>query len=497
MTSARDAALPDATEALARWARSDLARIAHPARPWVPPRTGPDGEPALDVLVVGAGQSGLATGFGLLRARVDNILLVDRAERGMEGPWRTFARMPTLRSPKDYTGPDLDIPSLTYQSWHEARYGAAHWQALDRIPRGDWADYLLWLRDTVGVPVLNGVAVTGIVPARGPGGEFLAVTLRDGAGVETVRYARRVVLATGQDSMGRWVMPDFIDRLPEHLRAHSADPIDFAALRGRTVAVLGAGASALDNAAMALEAGAASVHVFCRRPEPQLVQPYLWLTFRGFLQHLSELDDPWRWRLMRYILSLREGFPQPTWDRCARHANFTLHTGAPWLDARAAGDGPKGDSPKRDSLVIETPQGPFRADFAICGTGIDVDPTLRPELAACASNIASWGDRYAPPEGERDDRLARFPYLGPDYALQERVAGETPWIGRLHLFSIASTVSFGPSGSSINAMTTAVPKLVTGLTGALFREDLETHWASLQAWDVRQTDLRLPVPSPA
>jgi hypothetical protein len=143
-------------------------------------------------------------------------------------------------------------------------------------------------------------------------------------------------------------------------------------------------------------------------------------------------------------------------------------------------------------VEIDTPQGPFRADFAICGTGIEVDPASRPELAPYAGNIACWGDRYTPPQEEADARLARFPYLARDYALQEKVAGETPWIGRIHIFSIASTMSFGPSGSSINAMTTAVPKLVSGLTRALFQEDVEHHWASLQAWDIRQTELRRP-----
>ncbi|WP_222128237.1 NAD(P)-binding domain-containing protein [Roseomonas gilardii] len=476
-----DVVTADPLFALAQQARRDLDRISHPARPWVPPCTGPDGQPVLDVMIVGAGQSGLATGFGLMRAQVTNILLVDKAPRGLEGPWLTYARMPTLRSPKEYTGPDLDIPSLTYQSWHEARYGAADWAQLFRISRQDWAEYLLWLRDTVGVPVRNGVSVTDIAPAAS--GTLLAVTLTDGEGHSEIRHARRVVLATGQDSLGRWSMPDFVEALPPHLRAHTADPIDFAALRDRTVAVLGVGASAMDNAAMALEAGAKEVHVFCRRPELQLVQPYLWLTFSGFLRHLSDMEDPWRWRMMRYILGLREGFPQPTWERCAKHRNFVLHTGAPWLNARPVAEG----------VEIGTPQGPFQADFVICGTGIEIDPPCRPELRYCADNIASWGDRYVPPEDERDSRLSRFPYLGRDYALQERTEGQTPWIRRLHLFSIASTVSFGASGSSINAMNIAVPKLVSGLTEALFREDLEQHWASLQGWDVRQAEIRWPV----
>jgi cation diffusion facilitator CzcD-associated flavoprotein CzcO len=452
--------------------RRDLFRIAHPYRPWLTPRTGPDGRPALDVLVAGAGQSGVAVGFALLRSKVDNILLVDRADEGMEGPWRTYARMPTLRSPKDFTGPDLDIPSLTYEAWHEARYGRASWEALDLIAREDWADYLLWVRRVTGVPVRNRTALTAIAPA----GDLLAATLCDEHGERTV-YARKIVLATGQESTGRWWLPPEIEALPAHLRAHTADPIDFAALAGRTVVVLGMGASALDNAATALEAGA-DVTLLCRRAEPQVVQPYRWLTFRGFLRHLGDLPDDWRWRLMRHILSLREGFPQATWDRCARHAGFRLVTGAPVTRAWAD-----------DRVHLETPPGTFAGDLVIAGTGIENEFALRPELANFAGNIATWGDRYTPPAEERDDRLARFPYLAPDYAFTETRPGETPWIRNVHLFSIGSTMSFGASGSSINAMTTAVPRLVDGLTRGLFTGDLAAHWASLAAYDVPQATI--------
>jgi cation diffusion facilitator CzcD-associated flavoprotein CzcO len=274
-------------------------------------------------------------------------------------------------------------------------------------------------------------------------------------------------------------MPDFVAALPERFRAHAADPIDFAALRGRRVAVLGAGASAFDNAAMPLEAGAAEVVLFCRRAEPQLVQPYRWLTFAGFLRHLSDLDDAWRWRIMRHILSLREGFPQETYDRCSRHPTFQLRTGAPWTAASVVGE----------AVALQTPTGQYEADFLICGTGVEMDFGRRPELARVADNIARWCDRYHPPDDERDDRLGRFPYLAADYALQPRRPGETEWMADIHMFNIASTMSFGPSGSSINAMTTAVPKLVFGLTRGLFIGDQERHWKSLLAYDVRQARL--------
>jgi cation diffusion facilitator CzcD-associated flavoprotein CzcO len=102
------------------------------------------GKPALDALIVGAGQSGLVTAFALMRERVRNILAIDRAPAGKEGPWVTFARMPTLRSPKDQTGPDLGIPSLTFQAWYEAQHGAAAFASLHLIPSVDWHEYLQW-----------------------------------------------------------------------------------------------------------------------------------------------------------------------------------------------------------------------------------------------------------------------------------------------------------------------------------------------------------------
>jgi cation diffusion facilitator CzcD-associated flavoprotein CzcO len=470
--------MSDALTELEANVRADLARIAHPGAAWLEPKTGPDGKPALDVLVIGAGQSGIAIGFGLMRSRVSNILLLDKADEGMEGPWFTYARMPTLRSPKDYTGPDLDIPSLTYQSWHEARFGKESWQTLNLIRREHWAEYLLWLRRTIGLPVRNGCELMEIRPA--PDG-LLAARVKRGDGVETL-HARKIVLATGQEGMGNWMIPEQLSHLPMSSVATVADDIDFENLRGKRVAVIGAGASAFDNAATALEAGAAEVHLLCRRAQIQLIQPYRWLTFRGFLRHLSDLDDAWRWRFMRTILEMREGFPQPTYDRCARQANFTLHEGAPLESARETGGG----------IELQTPRGAIAADFVICGTGIDMDFSGRGELRAFAGNIATWADRYQPPESERSARLGRFPYLADDYAFTERVAGETPWISNIHLFAIASTMSFGPSGSSINAMTTAVPKLVNGLTRGLFRADVERHWASLRAYDVPQAVVTRP-----
>ncbi|MBW6398818.1 NAD(P)-binding domain-containing protein [Roseomonas sp. HJA6] len=452
----------------------DLDLIAHPRPAWLEPKTAGD-RPVLDCLVVGGGQGGLAVAFALRRDKVDNILVVDSAAAGREGPWVTYARMRALRSLKDQTGPDLRIPSLTYQAWHEAQWGPAHFAAMRLIPKELWNDYLVWFRRVTGIPVRNGVTAGRITPARTDDGlPCLSVDTSDGA-----MLARKVVLATGQEGVGRRWMPDFVEALPKPLRAHAWEEIDFAGLRGKVVAVLGAGASAFDNAAMALEAGAAEVHLFCRRAEPMVVQPYRWLSFAGFLRHMADMPDAWRWRFMAKILGMREGFAQDTYDRANAFPNFTMHVGQPWTGAREA----------QGRLVLETARGDVTADFAICGTGVRMDPFAVPMLEACADNIALWADRYTPPPEEADDRLLAFPYLAPDSSFVEKRPGETPWIRDIHLFGIGTSMSFGPSGASINAMAIAAPRLAAGVTRGLFEADLPRLHADLMAYDLPQVVL--------
>src|SRR5215475_14547115 len=107
--------------------RRELAFLNHPSREWAIPRY-QDGARALDALIVGGGQGGLATAFGLMRERITNFRIIDRNPRGLEGPWRRFARMRGLRTSSDVTGIDLGIPSLTARAWYEARYGRKAWE---------------------------------------------------------------------------------------------------------------------------------------------------------------------------------------------------------------------------------------------------------------------------------------------------------------------------------------------------------------------------------
>src|SRR5882762_5710807 len=238
-------------DGLTALARRELEQLRYPAPNWVLPRDG-----LVDVVVVGGGMCGQTATFALLREGVSNLRCLDRAARGDEGPWTTFARMDILRSPKHLTGPDLGIASLTYRAYHEAKFGLAHWEKLHKIDRVEWARYLMWVRESVGIPVENEIAVRTVELERG--------AVRISTAKETIR-ARKVVLAMGREGSGALRWPNFATFDPAKRAPgvyHSADDLDFAKLRAKRVGILGAGASAFDNAAEALEAGAAEVVMF-------------------------------------------------------------------------------------------------------------------------------------------------------------------------------------------------------------------------------------------
>ena len=272
----------------------------YPSRPWVVPRRH-NGEPVYDALIVGGGQSGITIAFRLLRERVTNIRVLDRNREGLAGPWITFARMHTLRTPKDVVGPSLDFPVSPRGRGTKRRFGENSWASVGKVPRTLWHEYLGWLRRIAGIDVTHQADVSDIEPIAGG---LFAVTVQNGGATQTM-FARNVVLATGLEGSGRWIVPSMIEHaLPRERYAHTSEAIDFAALAGRRIGVIGAGASAFDNAAMALEHGAAAVELFCRRPKLPIINPNRWIEFYGFLRHFADLDDAARWRFIKFIFDM-------------------------------------------------------------------------------------------------------------------------------------------------------------------------------------------------
>src|SRR5215510_10591220 len=94
----------------------DLEFLELPSKPWVPEHLH-NGLPVRDVVVIGAGMCGLAVTAKLVLTGITNVVAYDAAPAGLEGPWETFARMQTLRSPKTLHGPALGLPQLTFRAW--------------------------------------------------------------------------------------------------------------------------------------------------------------------------------------------------------------------------------------------------------------------------------------------------------------------------------------------------------------------------------------------
>jgi len=456
--------------ALSRQVERDLERLDYPRRPWVSPRQTRAGAPVYDVVIVGGGQSGLTAAFGLARERVGNVLVVDKNPLDRAGPWLSFARMRTLRTPKYLTGPDLGIPSLTPRAYYEAQFGEDSWEELGLIPKESWASYLSWFRRTLQIPVEPETTVGALeydasegcftVPCLGPNGERLL-------------FARRVVLATGIDGSGEWRIPrEVSEALPRRLYAHTREDIDFEALRGKRVAVLGAGASGFDNAATALESGASEVHLLFRRPKLVNVNPYRWAEFVGFLKHAADLPDADKWRFISQILRMGQLPPADTLARAQQHPAFNLHAGSSWRSLTMRGE----------SIEIRCETGTISADFVIVATGFSTDLSARPELARFQSEIALWSDRYAPPPAERHDDLARHPYLGKGFEFTEKTPGSAPYLAHLYNYTFGGLLSMGFGGASISGLKYSSQRLVSGITSSLFLEDRAAHFESLRTF---------------
>ncbi len=455
-------------EALTQRVRRDLALLDYPRRPWVTPKVSRSGEPVYDVVVVGGGQSGLTAAFGLARERVGNVLVVDKNPLDRAGPWLSFARMRTLRTPKYLTGPDLGIPSLTPRAYYEAQFGEGSWEELGLVPKELWADYLAWYRQTLQIPV---EAETSVGALDYDAEERCFLVPCSGARGERTLRARRVVLATGIDGSGEWRVPSAVsDALPQHSYAHTRDNIDFLALRGKRVAVLGAGASGFDNAATALDRGAAEVHLLFRRASLVNVNAYRWAEFVGFLKHHADLPDAEKWRFISQIMRMGQLPPADTLARAQQHPGFHLHPGSPW----------KRLSMRGEQIEIETGTQTLVVDFVIVATGFVTDLAARPELARFEPHIARWADRYQPPAADANDDLKRHPYLGPGFEFTERQPGQAPHLQHLHNYTFGGLLSMGFGGASISGLKYSAQRLVSGITRSLFLEDGELHYQSLR-----------------
>ncbi|WP_321897162.1 NAD(P)-binding domain-containing protein [Burkholderia cepacia] len=438
---------------------------------------GPDPEnwvidrPGIDhnVVIVGGGQSGAAFAFALRRAGIGKVSVIERApDEDSAGVWRTYARMNRLRTPKALAGPEAGLPALGFQAWHEARHGEMAYAAIERIGREQWAEYLAWYRHFLGIPIRYGTTLERIEP---DGSHFrLHLALRHGTVLERrVETARKLILASGVAGNGEPNIVQPLASLPSTHFAHTSDAIDFALLRGKSVAVIGAAASAFDAAATALDAGAADVHLFARRATLAAVPVNRARAYTGAYDNFSALPDALRWR---QALRFRRAGSTPPADAVARatcFANFRLHLAANWREAAVHGE----------RVRVWTDGTSFSFDFVIAGTGYTVDLHARPELADVADHVLLWRDRYVPARDELDEALGAYPYLGDALEYLEKSPGSAPYLRNIHVFNPAAFVSRGLPVGDVPSMKRDIPAVVSRISRDLFIEDLNAHEARM------------------
>ncbi|HEX4837234.1 MAG TPA: FAD-dependent oxidoreductase [Solirubrobacteraceae bacterium] len=219
--------------------------------------------PDLEVAVIGAGPHGLSAATHLRRAGIRaHVFGAPMAF------WRTMPEGMRLRSNMTATNMIEPVGPLSLAGYAEAT-GV---QLEQPVPLSDFIAYGSWVQ-RMEAPDVDERTVTAL--QRAPGG--FSLELDDGERVS----ARRVVLACGIASFER--IPAGFDHLPPDRLSHTAHHHDLHVFCGRRVAVVGAGQSAFECAALMRECGATQVEVLARAPA------VVWLRGHGVKKILGRL----------------------------------------------------------------------------------------------------------------------------------------------------------------------------------------------------------------
>ena len=302
-------------------------------------------------------------------------------------------------------------------------------------------------------------------------------------------HARRVVLATGRGGAGGDKIPDLIDAdLWPGLAAHTNEAIDFASLAGRSVGILGGGASAWDNAATALERGAGRVDMYVRRHHLPQINKGRGSASPGYFHGWAALDDAARWALFVYLNDEQAPPPHETVRRALRQPQFHIHFGKPVAACDPARRKGPGADPRRGCAADCT-------TFSSSAPAFRSTPASIPEIADLTPSVARWRDRYEPPEDLQRQELGDFPYLGEGFELLEREPGSCPALSRIHLVNHGAALSQGAIASDIPGVNVAAERVSTAIVKSLFAEDIGAIRQALEAFDepeLRDTPFFVP-----
>jgi FAD-dependent urate hydroxylase len=318
---------------------------------------------ASEVLIVGAGPYGLSISTHLRGRGIDHLIV----GRPMD-TWRTHMPAGMYLKSEPY-GSDMSSPQAGYDL-----EGYCRSERINGIGRGiplpldRFLDYADWYIKQL-IPDVIDATVTAIEAADGG----FRVTFADAEPVA----ARNVVIATGV--LPHYYIPAELSSLPSELVSHTADHHRFDRFKGRRVAVVGAGSSALETAALLHEAGC-EVQLVVRCPDSPI-----WGTRALPLTPLTRLRNN----------KLCEGWKCPLWNsptafrrlpagvRVSKARTVLGPLGAWWLKDRVEGvveilgkthvrtAEPSGSGVK---LLLDGPtRSSLEVDHVIAGTGFRMD----------------------------------------------------------------------------------------------------------------------------
>lgn len=391
--------------------------------------------PHIPVAIIGAGPYGLSLAAHLEAREVEF--------RIFGSPMQTWKRMHPgmgLKSPDFGTNIYTPRPGYTFIEYCAAN-GLSTAEPLE-IAR--FAQYGLWAQQQL-VPQVEDVPVAHV--GQSPDGFELAL------GTGERFHARRLVVAVGLTYFAR--VPDELAAVPRELASHTSHHSDLSRFRGQDVAVLGAGQSALEAAALLHENGA-RVQLLVRGPGAYFANPpspsrslYQRLTYPKTVLGPGRLN----WVLEHFPTAVRY-LPEDQRVRLTR--KHLGPWGAWWLKHRVIGKVPV---QARCRVVKATPMGSRLAlrlrdadgserdlvvDHVICGTGYEADvdkiPFLDRELAT------------------RIRRVVRAPALSRNF--ESSIPG-------LHFVGQAASFSFGPLVRFVAGAAYAAPALSRRLAAGL------------------------------
>ena len=370
----------------------------------------------VSVAIIGAGPYGLSLAAHLAARNIEHRIF----GRPMQF-WSRIAEAGGERYLKSYCfGTNISAPSPGYTfADHNRPRGL---ETFEPCSMQNFAAYGRWFQQNL-VTWVEDVDVERL--DRQAGGFVL--TLADGSRCD----ADRVVVATGLSGFAH--IPALLGSLPAALVVHTSGISSFAAFKGRDVAVVGAGQSALEAAALLFEAGA----------RPQLLvreDAILWQTrvsrerslwrqvrspivglgtgpkawaLTNFPGAMHNVPDAWRTRFTKSHLPAEGAW----WLRNRVENKFPIHRGVAVVEALEAGG--------RTALTLRTAKGSFErqllVDHIVAGTGYNIDVE---RLAFIEKKLRG-----------AIARLERSPRLNGSFESS---------VPRLHFIGPASAMSFGP-----------------------------------------------------